>query len=341
MTLQYSPYSFILLISAGVSIFVGILTLRRWSKPGGLSLALFLLATAEVSIGYAFEYAIIGIPAKVTCAKIEYLGVTTAPMFFFLFVMEYTRKDKLLNTWHMLALWIIPVLTLALAFTNELHHLIWTSFIPAAQNLLIYGHGLWFWVFGIYTYTLIAIGSVLLVRVITRITRYDRSRLVALLVGILFPWISNAAYASGLIRIPGLDLTPAVMSVSGAILAYSVYKFELLDLTPVARDVLIEDMHDSVIVLDTQNRIVDINPAACRLFGVNKVPIGEFAPEFLGKWPGLVINYDETEEVHTEFIFGNEPPSYLDVHFSPVVDRRKSPVGKVIILRDITPPKKH
>jgi diguanylate cyclase (GGDEF)-like protein/PAS domain S-box-containing protein len=336
MIFQYSPYSFILLVSAGISTFVGILTMRRWAKPGSLSLALFMMAIAEVSIGYALEYATIGIPGKVLWAKIEYLGVTTAPMFFFLFVLEYIRKDKLLNTWHMLALWIIPILTLGLAFTNELHHLIWTSFTPAANNLLIYGHGLWFWVFGVYSYLLIALATAMLVRVMTRFPRHDRSQIATLLVGILLPWISNAAYALRVIRIPGLDLTPATMSMTGAILAYCVYKFELLDLSPVARDVLIEDMHDGVIVLDTQNRIVDINPAACKLFRVDKVPIGEFAPEFLGKWPGLVINYEDTKDVHTEFLFGNEPPSYLDVHFSLVTDRRKNLVGKLIILRDIT-----
>jgi diguanylate cyclase (GGDEF)-like protein/PAS domain S-box-containing protein len=336
MILQYSPYSFILLISAGVSIFVGILTMRRWAKPGSVWLALFMLAVAETSIGYAFEYATVGISGKLIWAKIEYLGVTTAPMFFLLFVMEYSRKDKLLNTWHMLALWIIPVLTLVLVFTNELHHLIWTSFTPAAHNLLIYGHGLWFWVYGVYSYSLVALATVLLVRVMTRFPRHDRSRIVALLVGILLPWISNAAYALDLIRIPGLDLTPAILSMMGAIMAYSVYRFELLGLTPVARDVLIEEMKDSVIVLDTQNRIVDINPAACRLFGVDKIPVGEFAPEFLGKWPALVIDYEETKDAHTEFLFGNEPPAYLDVHFSPVTDRRKNLVGKLIVLRDIT-----
>jgi diguanylate cyclase (GGDEF)-like protein/PAS domain S-box-containing protein len=336
MTWQYSPYSFILAISAGVSIFVGILTMRRWAMPGSISLALFMLSVAEGSIGYAFEYAIIGIPGKVICAKIEYIGVTTAPMFFFLFALEYTRKDKLLNTWHMLALWIIPILTLGLVTTNELHQLIWTSFTPAAHNMLIYGHGFWFWVYGVYTYTLIAIATVLLVRAGTRFPRHYRSRIAAILVGIFLPWISNAAYSLRLIPIPGLDLTPAAMSMTGAIMAYSVFKFELLNLTPVARDVLIEDMKDSVIVLDMQNRIVDINPAACRLFGVDKVPIGEFAPDFLGKWPGLVTDYEDTNEIHTEFLFGKEPPSYLDVHISPVTDRRKNLVGKLIVLRDIT-----
>ena len=336
MIWQFSPYSIVLAASAGVSIFVAILTLRRWAVPGSVSLALFMLAVAEGSIGYAFEYSIIGIPGKVICSKIEYIGLVTAPMFFLLFALEYTRKDKWLNTWNMFALWIIPVLTLGLAFTNELHHLIWTSFTPAPNNMLIYGHGLWFWVYGVYYYILIAIATLLLIRALARFPKYHRSRVAAVLVGVLLPWIGNAANAIGLIPIPGLDLAPVALSITGAIMAYSVYKFELLNLTPVARDALIEDMNDSVIVLDTQDRIVDINPAACRLLRVDKAPIGEFGSEFLGKWPDLVAGYEHPNEYHTEFRLDNDPPVYLDVHVSPVSDRQKNPVGKLIVLRDIT-----
>jgi diguanylate cyclase (GGDEF)-like protein/PAS domain S-box-containing protein len=336
MALQYSSYSFILLISAGVAIFVGILTMRRRVQPGSLWLSLFMLAIAETCIGYAVEYSITGNAVKVMMAKIEYLGVTTAPMFFFLFVMEYTRKDRLFNTWHLLVMWIIPVLTLVLVFTNELHHLIWNSFTLAPDNLLVYGHGLWFWVYGAYAYVLVGVSTFLLVRAMTRIRGYDRPRVTAMLISILIPWLANAAYGLGLIRVPGLDLTPAVMSLTGAIVAYSVYRFELLGLTPVARDVLIEDMKDSIIVLDTQNRIVDINPSACALFGVEKAPIGEFAPDFLANWPGLAINFEGIKPVNAEFQFADDPPAYLEAHFSPITDRRKNLVGKSIVLRNIT-----
>lgn len=48
----------------------------------------------------------------------------------------------------------VPLLTLGLAFTNPLHHLIWTGFTPSPHglNLAIYGHGLMWWI-GVVGYT--------------------------------------------------------------------------------------------------------------------------------------------------------------------------------------------
>jgi diguanylate cyclase (GGDEF)-like protein/PAS domain S-box-containing protein len=295
-----------------------------------------MLAVAEGAIGYAVEYAIVGIQAKQIVAKIEYLGATTAPVFFFLFVLEYTHLDAQLKSWHLLMLWSIPVLTLLFAMTNELHHLVWTSFTPAAHNLLVYGHGVWFWVYGTWDYLLIGIGTILLVRAMARYPRYYRAQTFAVLVAILLPWLGNAIYVVGLSPLPGLDITPAAMSITGIILTYSMFKFELFELAPVARDKLIEDMRDGVIVLDMQNRIVDINPAARSQFGVNGIPIGEPVIKYLDAWPDLIAKYEHMNEAHTEICLDNNPPVYLDMHISPIANRRRRMAGKLVVMRDIT-----
>ena len=61
---------------------------------------------------------------------------------------------------------------------------------------------------------------------------------------------------------PDLDLTPLAFSVSEPFLAYALFRFRLLDLVPIARSVLVDRMTDAIIVLDRQNRILDINMAA-------------------------------------------------------------------------------
>jgi PAS domain S-box-containing protein len=48
---------------------------------------------------------------------------------------------------------------------------------------------------------------------------------------------------------------------------WGLFRYRLLDIMPVARDAIIEGMGDGVIVLDVQNRIVDLNPAARRIIG--------------------------------------------------------------------------
>ena len=336
MVWKYSPYSVIMAVGAGVCIFVAILAYRRRASAGSIPLAFFMLAVAEGAIGYAIEYAVVGIPAKQVMSKIEYLGATTGPVFFFLFVLEYTHLDTRLKQWHMVILWIIPTLTLAFAMTNEIHHLIWTSFTPAGDNMLVYGHGLWFWVYGAYDYLLVGGGTILLGRAIARFPRHYRPQMAAVVIAILFPWAGNAIYAAGFSPVPGLDLAPAFMSLTGLILIYGMFRFELFELAPVARDKLIEDMRDGVLVLDMQNRIVDLNPVARALFEADELLIGEPVVKFLEAWTELVNKYEYVNDFHIEVCLDKEPPTYLDVHASPIIDRRKRQIGKLILLQDIT-----
>ena len=68
---------------------------------------------------------------------------------------------------------------------------------------------------------------------------------------------------------PGYYWTPSLFTLTGAFFAWALLRGRMLDVAPVAREVVIENMEDLVIVLDTQSHIVDFNPAAqaaCRLF---------------------------------------------------------------------------
>jgi hypothetical protein len=68
--------------------------------------------------------------------------------------------------------------------------------------------------------------------------------------------ISVALHNLGLDPIPRYDLSPALMSVSGIIVAWGLFYYRLFDLAPVARATVIDGMDDGVIVLDAQQRLV-------------------------------------------------------------------------------------
>ncbi len=76
------------------------------------------------------------------------------------------------------------------------------------------------------------------------------------------PWLGNALTIFGLKPFPGLDFTPFAFTISGLAVAWSLFRFRLFNIIPVAREAVIESMRDAVIVLDEQGRIVDLNPVA-------------------------------------------------------------------------------
>jgi len=336
---RITSYAIALLISAAVSAVLALVVWRRRTAPGGMALFWLMLAIVEWQLTGACEAAAVGIPAKILWSKISYVGTLSAPVFLFIFALKYSRQEKWLTRRNLALLWLIPAITFALAVTNEWHHLIWTSFTPSAdlaENVLIYGHGAWFWVMVAYVYLLLSTATLVLIRAALRYRRLYRRQATLVLLAMPFPWIGNILYVFNWGPFPGQDLTLIGFALTGALLTLNLYQFRLLDLVPVARDALIENMSDGVLVLDAEDRIVDINPAACQLIGVEASCIGEDVDVALAAWPELVKVCRTAAETQAEFRLGGAPPRYLGVHVSHLYDQRKLVTGRLIVLRDIT-----
>src|SRR5207302_1635023 len=91
-------------------------------------------------------------------------------------------------------------------------------------------------------------------------------------------------------------------------------------------------------VLDQQNRIVDLNPAAQRIVGYpsSKV-VGKPADQVLADWPDLVKGYRDMAEVRAEIIRGaGAGQRSFDLRLSPLYDRHGRLTGRLFVLNDIT-----
>jgi len=337
MSWQFSPYVAALLLTVLLSVIAAYFALRLRDKPGGLPLGLLMLAVAEWSFALALESAAVGIPAKIFWSKVEYLGITSSPVLLLMFAWEFAHQRKWQNR-HRLILWIIPIITLGLSTTNEWHHLIWTSFTPSpipGSNTIIYGHGTWFWIAVTYFYLVLCTASVLLIRTALNFRHLYRRQVVVLLVSMIPPWAGNVLYVFELGPVPGQDLTPIGFALTGIMLTWSFKRLQLFDLAPVARDKVIEDMSDGMLVLDAQNRIVDINPAAEKLIGVDaKSAIGQQAETVLARWAGLVDLHRDVLQVQTQVLV--DGTDYTELRISPLYERGDRFSGRLIILRDIT-----
>jgi PAS domain S-box-containing protein len=335
---QFMLYSAALLVAAVISAAAAFAAWRRRDAAGGLPLALLMAAVAEWSLAFALEAAAIGVPAKVFWGKIQYLGVTSSPMFLLMFALEFAHLGRWLTRRRLVVLWIIPLVTLGLAATNEWHHLIWTSFTPSSlpgSNVIVYGHGPWFWIEVAYFYLVVGTASIILIRASFRFRHIYRRQALALLIGVPFPWIGSVAYVLEL-GPAGYDYTPIGFALTGLVLLWNMYRLQLFDLAPVARDALIENMSDGMLVLDAQNRVADVNRAAQQVLGAAVSLIGQPAEEALAKWPEVVKVLHDAQEAQTEICVAGDPPLHLDLRISSLFNRRGRFTGRLIVWRDIT-----
>ena len=339
MIWQETPYTIPLLMVSALSATLGGYIWFRFCSPIGRTGAATILASTGWILTFTLRQAGGDLPTKIFWGKMQYPGIVLLPTAWFIFAIYYTGREKWLTCRTLLGFSIIPVTTLVLVFTNEYHGLIWSSFTVDATGPFLMADetfGVWLWGFVGYAYTLFLLGAFLFFIQVMKCShpRYRRQTSILLFGGIV-PWIASALVSFGLNPFPHLDLTMVALTMTNLVVAFNIFHFRLGDVVPLAREFIIESMDDSIIVLDTENNIIDVNLAAQHLIGytaseLKGKPVEEMWPEWSSTW-GL-SNVDSGSK---EIVLEPEQRIY-DVSISPVIDWRDRTVSRIVVLRDVT-----
>jgi signal transduction histidine kinase len=337
MDWQSAPYVLSLLTAAVLSALVAYSAWRRRHAPGAIALTVLMLAAAGWSLGNALEFMSDDLPTKLGWVRAQYVGIVIIPLAWLAFALHYTGRERWLTHRAAIGLAVVPLVTLGLVWTNDAHGLIWEAMrLETSQGLATLDptYGPWFWVHVGYSYLLLVWGTLLLLQALVRSPQLYRGQAGTLLSAAFLPWLANVLYLGGLNPFPHLDLTPFAFTGSGLILAWGLFRFQLLDVVPVARDVVIDSMDDGVIVLDGHNRIVDLNPAAEGIIGLPRGElVGEMSTRVMPDWFTSI----ELDEAPAEIILGDGSAQRVyEPSISPLRDRKGERAGQLVILHDVT-----
>jgi PAS domain S-box-containing protein len=335
-------YVFPLYAAAVVSFSIALFARRRRSAPGALTFALLMAAAAEWALAYALSLVSVIRELQVFWVKVRYIGIVIVPGAWLVFALFQAGYGKLVTRRNQILLAIEPLLILVLIWTNDWHKLYWVEVMQKQVGPLTVIEaipGVFYWVHVAYSYLLMASGSLLFIRMVVRSSHLYRRQSAAVLLGAVAPLIGDVLSTFGLLYpLSCIDLTPFFFSLTGLAMAWAFFRFRLLDIVPVARDAVVESMSDGVLVLDAENRIVDINPVAEGIISrTASEVIGQPAEQVLSRWPDLVERYRSVPETHTEIAVGEGVArAYFDLRISPLRDWRRRLTGRLIVLRDIT-----
>ncbi|MGD8751862.1 MAG: histidine kinase N-terminal 7TM domain-containing protein, partial [Anaerolineales bacterium] len=338
---QISPHSYLI----GAATIVSALSVYRgWQRrraKGANAFTLLMVGVTIWSLGYAFEISAADLAIKLIWAQVQYLGIVLVPTAWIIFASQYSGRDEWITPRTLALLTIEPVIILTLVLTNNFHKLIWVSLqLDTSGNyvLLDYTYGWGFWLNAIYSYVLLVIATTLLTRSFMHSSSLYRRQTGIILIGALAPWLGNVVYLLGLSPVPNLDLTPIAFTFTGICVGWGLFRYKLLDLVPVAHKAIVENMNAGVIVLDSQNRIIDINPFAARTF--SKPPetlFGQDIFRILTDLPDSVEPYKHVTSAHTEIpITNGETTEYFQLNISPLEDHRGGLIGRLIVFHNIT-----
>ena len=345
MDWQFTPY-LLPVIASAVSAALAFVAWQRRQAPGAIPFCLMMLAVAGWSLAYTLELAGPTLQTAIFWDNVAWLGAASAPTLWLAFALEYTGQVKQFSRRAILLLCIEPVITILLVWTNQFHGLMGTDALSKTRlpfSVLNVRYGLWYWINIAYDYLLLFIGAFLICSFIQKLRRSAHLYLgqaLTLLVAVLAPWAGNVLSLLGLSPFH-MDLTAPALTITGLAMAWNLVHLHLLDIVPIAREVVMESMRDAVIILDEQKRIVDMNPAAQRLVQ-NADAVGLPFREVFSAWTELVSRYLNIHEGEAEVVTGEgEAKRYFDLRVSPLYRSNgyKSHLaigGHLIVLNDIT-----
>ena len=333
----------ILVSSAGLSFSLALHVWRRRGTPGSVTFVWLLGAIALWCVSGAAHWTAGTLDAKIAWARVQYLGIATVPALSFTFALRFAGSRWTTRRPMLAFIWLIPALTIIAACTNAWHRALWPSVTLAEGGRAVYAHGWWFWVAAIHAYVLMLLGTVVMIGALRRSPPPYRAQFATLLAGAVLPWAGNLAYVAGWVPVAGLDVTPLMFTLSGALFTRALYRNHLFDLVPVARDQLVDSLSDAVVVLDSSQRVLDLNAAAKRL-AAGERPFLD--PRWLGRRLEELMPFLKDAPLQ----FGPEPAANLlvdatppagdtrcyDVRVTPVRAADHRLVAWAVLLRDIT-----
>jgi diguanylate cyclase (GGDEF)-like protein/PAS domain S-box-containing protein len=340
MTFQLHTYTVVLAVSALTTLVISLIIFRR-DVPGSRTLAGVLAGTFIWSGAYAMTWSLTGLHEKILWLKIMYLGVNAVPTLFLIFTLIITHHDDWLTTRNLILLGLEPLAMVVLVWFGT--HLVFDRIeldLNGRLTVLSVQRGAGFWIHALYSYVISLLAFIILGLSSLRANPFFRRQYLVILFASVVPFVASIFTQLSYKEPAGLDMSPVAFGATSILYAYAIFRHRFMDIRPVARGRLIENMSDGVLVLDDKNRIVDINPAMKKfLEGEPLELLGRNISETLNIWGQDIEQLLNGFESHTEIQMPKKPPRYLDLRFTPLFDEDRKLSGRLIVIRDVTGPK--
>jgi PAS domain S-box-containing protein len=322
--------------SALVTAGLGTHAWRRRADPGARPFALMMGAATVWTACYAVGLTQTG-EARLFWERAQWLGIATLPVYFFVFAMAYTGRDRYTTRRVIAVLSVVPAVTVLLVWTNPAHGLIWRSYeLTETSGITVIEQwfGWWYWVNLLFAYGLVMAGSIVLLRLVSVSEYLYTDQAALLVVGVAAPLFANGASVTGRIPISGLDLTPYAFTVTGVAFGNALFRYRLFELLPatrkLGRQTALAGLEDGLLIVDTDRQVIYMNPTAGDVFGYDpEDALGDPVAQFVD--PGA-LDFDASDRLAELTRDGRT----YEVETAPVTDRHDRVVGHTVLLYDVT-----
>ncbi len=340
MLWQFNWYVFALILNTILAASLSGYTWNLKNIAGSRYFALFLLGCAVWDFSAIFELSSTVLTTKILFSKLSYFGAATVANFWFFFAASFSKKYRIKRDLLYL-FWIIPVFVIIMAWTNEAHKLIWTNVYLKSSPygiIAIYKHGLFFYILVVYSYILLFLGTVILIKEAFNLPKIYRKQSLILILAVCIPWFGDVLYVLELSPIRGLDFGTFAFTLSAILIVFGYLRLRLFTISPIAQEIIFSNMLEGIVVMDENFRLVQMNKSAKNFLCAN-IETGEnIQAVIMEQFPAISL---EKPDVEQEFPVTKGNDNYwYGIKLSSIKNSRGENIGRIFIIRDITERKK-
>lgn len=173
-------------------------------------------------------------------------------------------NTKIKFSWKHYLFFIIPILSLIMLWSNNIHHLFYINY-STDMNQTIFGS--YFYIHNTYTLILYFIGLLYLLKYSIKNSGIFSKQAILIIIAALVPIVVNILGSFKVVPM-SIYLTPICFAFTILLCATAILKFKFLNVTPIALQKIVDRISDSYLVLNEDNVITDFNETFLTTFNL-------------------------------------------------------------------------
>jgi PAS domain S-box-containing protein len=336
MAYEFVPLTVPFVGAALLASVLGVVVYRLSRDRIGLAFLWWSLGAALWSLTVAMRLAATTQAAELLWYRVRFLGVVTAAIGFFLFAASYTARYQWFRRERLAALAVIPAVTNLVAWTNGADGLLWSVERSAGHLVAVPEPGPWFMIHAVWAYFLVAAGSYWLLLSLVRNRRVlYRGQIGVILLGVVIGIMPNLI---SIADVTTVTWTPVGNVVAAVAFGSAVLRYRAFDISPIARDVVIENFDRGMLVIDKEQRVVDSNDQMRPILDHDPVdvlgkPLDEVLEGVLDHPLSAITDGGQTDTVWVSI---DGEPRVFELSTSPIIDSTDTRIGHVLLFSDVT-----
>lgn len=195
--------------------------------------------------------------------KFIYIGTCFFPVCFLLTSSIFINTKLVLTTKHKL-LFVIPLISLLILWTNDYHHLFYKFYSIDLEQAVF---GPYFYIHTLYSYSCILIAIFRLILYSIKNSGFFSKQSLLICTGSGICLAMNILSTLGILN-SSIYTTPIAFTVAILFIALAIFKFDFLKVTPIALQRVVDRMSDGYIIVNDENIVTDFNQTFLDLFSL-------------------------------------------------------------------------